>query len=278
MKIKFILVPTAIIIAIVLMIWNIWPNWFSEDMENSIKNLRADIAKEESAINNIKNKKNNIQSLSEELQNNQSDKDLFFGYYPFIRKEEDIVNKINHVALGSGIFLEEVLVEYGKIDKKNKSEQILAIKSGNKAINQKTSIEENILSSENSKIAEVQITPRFMDANISVYGEYAQIKSFLTSLQDTGLLNNVRYFDIYKEEAEPEEGEDGVGKLNANILISFGYVSRKKNTVESLIDNKLISAGKFDLETMNEEKKRLMEKKYPISEVGEVGDENPFLP
>ena len=286
MKIKFLLVPGAIIVSIVLMIWNIWPAWFASDLDNSIKNLRSDIKNDQLEIAKIKNRKNNIDLLNAELKKDSGNKNLIFNYYPVIRKEEDVVNKINHIALGSGVFLTEVSVEYGKVDEQNSSEKVLAINKKDEAstvLNEEeylsnggnTSLnEEDILAGQSGSNS----SPAFITAKISIYGDYPQIKEFFASLYATGLLNNIRSVSISKEKAQGAEGDvSSDGRLSAEATVSFGYMKKKNDPVIGLMDNPLFSSGKFDLGLLNEKKSLILEK-YPNSEVGETGTANPFIP
>ncbi len=271
MKVKFLLMPAAIIISIVVMIWHVWPAWFNKDLDNSITSLRATIAEEQSELDRIKQRKKNVDSLATNLQNDTANRDLVFGYYPVIRKEEDVVNKINHIAFGSGVFLTEIAVEYGKIDKKNDSMMTLAIPAKKEAA-AVTDAEKALLAAN-----KVEKTPSFVTADINVYGDYEQIKNFLYSLYATGLLNNVRVFDIHKGDENVAEGETSNNKLSADIKVSFGYISKKNDKAVDLIDNQLFASGNFNMESLNENRS-LMSEKYPNSEIGERGTANPFTP
>jgi len=272
MKIKFLLMPSAIIISIVIIIWNVWPTWFNQDLDDSIATLKLNIKTEQAEVNKIKERKQNVTKLTNELQSDSGNKDLVFNYYPIIRKEEDVINKINHVAFGAGVFLTEIGVEYGKTDKKNTLEKILAI-SAKKENTNITDAEKALLTG-----TKVEKTPSFVTADINVYGDYAQIKNFLYSLYATGLLNNVQSFDIHKgEDANAGEEEASSNKLNANIKISFGYISKKKDKAIDLINESLFASGNFNFDELNE-KRDLMSEKYPNSEIGERGIINPFAP
>lgn len=271
MKVKFLLMPSAIIISMVLAIWYIWPTWFDKNLDDSITNLRSTIAKEQTELDKVKQRKKNVDLLATELQNDTANKSLVFGYYPVIRKEEDVINKINHIAFGAGVFLTEINVEYGKIDKKNDSMMTLAIPAEKEAT-AVTDVEKALLSA-----GKVEKTPGFVTADINVYGDYDQIKNFLYSLYATGLLNNVRIFDIHKGDENVAEGEAPSNKLSADIKVSFGYISKKNDQAVDLIDNDLFAAGRFNMESLNENRS-LMSEKYPNSEIGERGSTNPFTP
>jgi len=274
MKIKFLLVPAAIVISIVILIWHVWPTWFNNDLDDSITTLRQDIKTEKEELDNVKKRKQNVDMLASELQGDTDNRDLIFNYYPVVRKEEDIVNKINHIALGSGIFLTEMTFEYGKIGKKNDSEEILAIPD--KEENKVTSVAESekTLLANNANLEKY---PNFIEADINAYGDYEQIKNFLYSLFTIGLLNNVQSFDIHKtENVNTIDGESITNnRLNVDIKVSFGYIVKKKGEAVDLINNPLFASESFNFEFLNENK-NLMSEKYPNSEIGERGILNPF--
>ncbi|MDX9855392.1 MAG: hypothetical protein WCZ08_03825 [Parcubacteria group bacterium] len=273
MKIKFILMPAAIVASIIIMIWHVWPAWFDKSLDNSVASLNEDIKAQEEEIAKIKNKKNNIEKLSQTLRSDISNKDLVFSYYPFIKKDEDIVNKINHIAFGSGVFVTGINVEYGKIDsKKDDSEKILAIPADKSDSAKGTDIEKAILSA-----GKTEKTPGFLTASIGVYGDYPQIKNFLHSLYLTEFLNNIRLFDIHRSNSGAA-GDSSAGKLEAEITVSFGYLSKmEEKNPDVIINNPLFSSSSFNLGALNE-KRELMSEKYPNSEMGEIGTVDLFVP
>lgn len=277
MKVKFLLVPASIIVALVVAIWHVWPTWFDASISNSIKTLTADIEKKEIEINRIKEREKNINKLTVTLQEDSTTRDLVFNYYPIVRKEEDVINKINHVALGSGVFLTKVNVEYGKIDEKNNSSKILAIPVKKEEVKAGSNNIEQAIANEK---ALKDLSKKFVTLSIGTYGDYDQIKGFLAGLNATGILNNIQSFEIKKEENKnvaTGEGESATGKLTAEIKVSFGYADKKNKKSSDLIDDALFESGSFNLEELNE-KKNLMTEDYPNSEVGEMGSINPFKP
>lgn len=267
MKIKFLLVPLAIILSIVIVIWNIYPAWLDKDSDKSIVVLKSSIETKQNDVDRIKERKKNVGVLYNKLQNDSASRDLVFSYYPTIRKEEDVINKINHIALGTGVFLTNISVEYGRIDsKKNDSSKILSIASNNKGDN---SVEQVLL---NNVEKDMERTPGFVTAETEIYGEYSQIKDFIYSLYVTGLLNNVQALDLHKE-----EDAEGGSRLVADVTASFGYLAEKNDQAVNLISDTMFASESLNLEPLNE-KKSLMSEKYPNSEVGEQGLVNPFAP
>ena len=274
MKLKFLMMPAVIIISIILIIWFIWPTWFDDSSSDSIVSIKKEINVTQNEINKIKQKKTNIASLDQSLQDNSEDKDLITKYYPTTHREEDIMNKINHIAFSSGVYIDDLSVEYGKKTEKEKINKILEIP---KNVVKISTVKSKTIAS--NKI--IPQGPGLVSFQLKIYGNYDQIKKFLNALYPIGLLSNIQSFGIEKEDNKEEGGDDNAEDtstlLTGKITVNFGYLKQRSSEIANLLEAPLFATNSFNFANIDEYKSLLLEK-YPNSEVGETGESNPFFP
>ncbi|EKE21745.1 MAG: hypothetical protein ACD_7C00142G0008 [uncultured bacterium] len=285
MKLKILLVPVSVAMSLVLIIGYIYPSWFGEDA-GSIKNIRNEIKKENDELLTVKTKKQNIEKLSQSLSENSDLEALINKYYPAYRNDEDVVSNINNIAFSEGVFLEEMQIEYKKVESEDPI-RLLAL-----PLRMDKPIETSAVASENGAVvvpgldesgASLEDLARakikFIEATLQIDGNYEQIKRFATSLNKVGLLNNIQTFEIYKKKDSASTDEDKqapADSLTADIVVGFGYYVFSDKQISSLLKEDLFNADKFNFYDVDNYR-NILTGNYKQSEMGEIGVQNPFL-
>lgn len=303
MKLKFLLMPTAIIISIILVIWYIWPRIFNENADNSVVSLKKEIKREKDELDKVNLQKSMIAKLNGQLASNEDIDKLVAEYYPEKIKEEEIINKVNQAAFASGVFVFDMDISldgknnkksaFGQGDDLGKMLKISEIAKNKVKTPTKTALTKDTVPKTKKIGRNKEKTNKWsaglISAKLDVFGNYDQIKSFLTSLYSLGMLNNVQSFNIAipddtkqnatSSENANEEGEsDGHSKtLEAITVINFAYQKRTPETLTDMLENNLFTVGEFRMAEIKE-KEDLMKEKYPKIEIGLTGESNPFFP
>ena len=290
MKLKILLMPFSVVLSLVLIIGYIYPSRFGEDA-NSIKNIKNEIEKKNEELLIVRAKKGNMTKLTQSLQNNADLESLINKYYPTYRNDEDVVNNINNVAFSEGVFLVNMGIEYKKVEASDDPVRVMAIPLKMSNVENNLITPENVsvdgiggeilLADENgillADLAKARI--KFIEANLEINGNYDQIKRFLVSLNKVGLLNNIKSFEILKnEKQETADDEENVSVdfLTAKTVIGFGYLISANRPINDLLSSDLFDKGEFNFYDVDR-KRGILIGNYKKSEVGEVGISNPFL-
>ena len=302
MKLKFLLMPTTIIISIILVIWYIWPRIFNENADNSVVTLKKEIKREKDELDKVNLQKNIITKLNGQLASNEDIDKLVAEYYPEKIKEEEIINKVNQAAFASGVFVFDMDISldgknkkssFGQSDDLGKVLKISEIAKNKVKTPAKTALTKDTTPKTKKIGRNKEKTNKWsaglISAKLDVFGNYDQIKSFLASLYSLGMLNNVQSFNIAipddtkqsatSSENANEEGEAGGHSktLEAVTVINFAYQKRNPETLTDMLENSLFTVGGFRIAEIKQ-KEDLMKEKYPKIEIGSTGESNPFFP
>ncbi|MGW8185204.1 MAG: hypothetical protein ACWGHO_03805 [Candidatus Moraniibacteriota bacterium] len=286
MKLKILLMPVAIIISMVLIIWHIYPTWLDEETSTSITNIKKEIAKTEGEISDIETRKSNIEKLSQSLASNADSEALINKFYPTYRNDEDVVNSINNIAFAEGVFLLDMKVEYKKIETSDDPTKLLLI-----PLEKVEPVIDDPQLALNGEVPAVEVDEngvpidsgrtkiKFIETSLKIYGNYDQIKKFLISLNKAGLINNIQSFKVYKKEnKEVVGGEERAVEgdiLNVDMVVGFTYLLSSTDSPEKLLRKSLFEKSEFDFSRVAD-KQDVLTGNYKKSEVGETGSANPF--
>lgn len=281
MKLKFLLMPVSVLVALILIIWHIYPTWFGSDT-TSIKSLRSEILKNQKEISDIENKKNNIVSLTQIIDSGSEMVNMVMNYYPTSRKDEDVITNINNIAFGEGVYLEDMDIAYEKMDDTDDPIKTMSLRPIEKI---EAPIDPSVVATEPAQITEeenlnLNSKINFVKADLVVNGNYDQIRRFLISLNKIGLLNNVQSFVVSKDDTEAaanEESSSNPDSLKGEISIGFGYANASKENVSDLLNLPVLTKSDFDYFDI-EKNSALLTGNYQKSDVGEAGLTNPFIP
>jgi|GEM_PF-2015150 len=282
MKLKLLLIPFAVLMSLILVIWYIYPSLFGDD-PNSIKNIRKEVSKIEGDIANIKNKKSNINKLTQAIESGGSLGDVVLNYYSNTRRDEDVINNLNNIAFNEGIYLDDIDLKYLKVDKSDDPVKVMSLKKI-EALTPAT-LSGGVTDIANQSQADLDIQTQELNGSrinyISVAlkgsGDYSQIRNFLISVNKIGLLNKVQSFKIYKDVVGKENESSDPNKLKFDLTIGFGYFKESKEPVVNLLNSPVLGLNDFDLSEI-EKSKDILTGNYQKSEIGETGLINPFIP
>ena len=286
MKLKILLMPVAIIISMVLIIWHIYPTWFDEETTSSITNVKKEIAKTESEISDIETRKSNIEKLSQSLAANVDSEELINKFYPTYRNDEDVVNSINNIAFAEGVFLLDMKVNYKKIETSDDPTKLLLI-----PLEKVEPVIDDAQLALTGEVPAVEVDEngvpidsgrakiKFIETSLKIYGNYDQIKKFLISLNKAGLINNIQSFKVYKKENKEVIGEEEktvTGDiLNVDMVVGFTYLLSSTDSPDKLLRKSLFEKSEFDFSRVVD-KQDVLTGNYKKSEIGETGSANPF--
>ncbi|MFH0969464.1 MAG: type 4a pilus biogenesis protein PilO [Patescibacteria group bacterium] len=262
MRLKIFFMPLAILVAIVMSIWYIWP------VAKEIMEKRANLGKVKENLNSILEKKQNLESLKASLDKNKDKEDFILNYLPVSRNESRIVNGINYIATNSGLSLISLAI----------SEVKALENSSNVPVNTSPVSAELLINAGSSEIGETPQNPkpetRFSEVKTVVSGKYESIKMFLDQLYSMEMLNKISIINISKgiNEGENQSGSD---ILVATINIEFGYMPAVHEENGSSLP--VFAKNNFDFSAyskLNESIKKIV----PVLDEGQKGKSNPFMP
>lgn len=285
MKLKFLMMPFAVIVSLVLVIWHIYPAWLGSDA-SSVSAIKAEIAKYEKDLSEIKGKKSAVSNLKNSMESDSANRDIVLNYYPNIRKDDDVINNINIIAFGEGVYLDDMDLDYLNIKENANPIRTMSLKNVEPIV---VSVDPTLIPVAGQEVQPIveSIAPTALNSKISYMattlkgsGNYNQIKNFLISLNKIGLLNNVQSFTVTKEKTSSSsstEVKDDDGMLEFEATIGFGYFKPSKEVVSTLLNHPILKKSSFDFSVI-QEKNTLLTGNYQKTEVGETSLANPFVP
>jgi len=105
MRLKLFFTPFAFFVAIIVIIWYIWPT------AQQIMAKNDEIKKNNESLNSILDKKNNVEILRGVLDGAKEKENFVLNYLPYSRNDERVVDAINYIATDSGSSLIKLSVE-----------------------------------------------------------------------------------------------------------------------------------------------------------------------
>jgi len=262
MSLKIIIVPLLVLTIIVFSIWLLVPAY--QEMKNSI----AKLDEAEANIENIEQKTQIAERLSQELSQDIETQDIIAGYIPFEKKEEDIFNNLNDIAYTQGMAVYNISL--------GKESSVPSAPSVPAAMDPFSGLP--------MPAAETIPVIRNVQASLGAVGDYDKIKGFLRKLANLKRYNNIASIKILKNKASTTGGEQAGassldnGILKMEVLASFNYLEKVKNAID--IDNKIFVTGQFDLSAADSIKKN-KDTIVPDINIGagaQTGKANPFIP
>ncbi len=304
MKLKFLFVPVSIIVSMVLVIWYIWPTWFSPE---GIKDYQKRIALKQCDLNEANLKVKNVESLKRFLESPEGKDaaDKIYGYFLSDERKENIINNINYAGSSSSVSIVNIAVDDVESGKGSGSEKsVLLINENGKVkkalpVSSVTQLCINEVMEKYGEITDanvdyldpfaavepideinnldndisVQDQNKIIKANISVIGSYKQLVVFLDNLYRIKMINNIASVDIVKESEDKEEGETG-DYLSMDVVVYFGYAPKDSSAVSNF-DDPIFEKNSFNLNAIEKMSKAM---NAPEISIGETGKDNPFLP
>ncbi|MCA9364840.1 MAG: hypothetical protein KC736_03030 [Candidatus Moranbacteria bacterium] len=184
MKLKILIFPISIFIALVVSIWVIWPGI------QSAQALSGEIKGKKNLLEELKKKKTTITKLNEQIQSDEAMAQTVVKFVPQESEEEKIVKAIDSLANNAGGFLVTVNMEDTK--------------------------EQGKVTSREDKDKEIELEKKSVLATIEFVSTYENSRNFLKSLYQLERMHRVTGYEIAAQEEEIEGVEGGQSQVVVN--------------------------------------------------------------
>ena len=249
MKMKILVIPFIVTIAVVFFIWLIYPA-FSNGTDG-IKENYANLKKEQEKLNELRDKNQNIENLSNQIAT-LPQKDILYFFIPEEAKEEEVVNGLNRLASESGLLLFDATVKQPEKNNTNVA-----------------SLDSDL----NGEEGEIKPQLKNFSTEIKLAGNYESIRKFLNSLGVFFRSNEVDSLEI-GENASKGEAAAGSGALVANASINFNFLSQSKLN-ESSVSNGVFSSSQLETKIIDNIKSQRTANNFQLN-VDQKGRSNLF--
>lgn len=278
MKLKIFLFPISILFATVVFSWFVWPMWF--DSSSGVLAIKKEIKEKRDDLGNVMGKQGNIRKLKADIERNSDIKDFVYQYLPKFRKKEFVLNDLSRMANSSQVLLAEFQFTEGEAFKtgvanKFDSKDELAIVTIN---DDGENVEMN--SKKDSKGDNEKLNkPSAVIASIKLFGQYENMKDFLSRIHNASMMNNVLSVKIDsvlpdEKEEELEEFSDKTSVLEMDVVVAFGYMEKKNIIVNENLSDSIFGKSSMDFSIIAEQMKEVVENKSV--EIESAGKDNPF--
>lgn len=262
MSLKILVLPTFIILEIILAIGYIKPN--IDDIlakQIEIQTMQDDLAKVDSVIANIQTIGRSVASRSEAVS-------FVEGYYPKMLDEERVVDLFNFLAQQSGIIVTAINIIPDAVVQ-------AADTVYNDAVNSGVAPEAATLMAEAAALA----APKSYSAEVTVIGDYGNIKDFFSRVHHSDRLHTTGEFAIEHREQDPSKTEEEAAAsiqnnfLSGTLQTTFPYVGQQRTG--NALNDPLFQSSAFNFKTI-EQAMSFVTNPLPTLENAQGGRENPF--
>ena len=245
MRLKILFFPFALIVSVVLLIWFISPEFAV------IKNKADELNSEEKTLREVINKKQNLNSLEASLKSNADKESFVLNYLSSEKKEEEIVNTLDYLAISSGISLLDLAVADTKADKIPSISPVAdSAENSEEALKNRSAVKE-------------------IEVELNLVGSYEGIKSFLNQVYKAEKANDIYFVNISRQ---PESDS-----LLADVKVNFSYLPQVRLNVNDGLNEPIFSQKRFEFAIVDD-LINLASSKIPEIEIDSTGKANPFLP
>ncbi len=235
MRLKVLFFPFALVTAVVMSIWYVWPAY-----QQSVEHKET-LTQKEKQRDKLKQRQVLVDNLFAQLNKNTAIKDFIFQYIPIKRDEEYIIDAIDDAAKKAGIILIVVDVLQGDnsqsffesynemYDKQFAADNVNAVGSGTEEKDNNT----------NNSFAEKIRHPHINEitADIVALGPYDGIRKFLDQMHKIDRMHGIISANLKKIDPEEEisvseimessnMSEDNV--ILVQMITSFAYMGNVK--------------------------------------------------
>lgn len=229
MKVKILLMPLAIVIAIGLCVWLVYPV-YSNGIDG-VKEKMGQLKDEQGKLNKLKERSSNANSLSAQIEGLSADRNILFEFIPTVPKEEQIFDNLNFLASKSSL-------------------AVFGITTSQKA---KSNSLENLDPALSDSLLVKMPEAENVETAVKMAGGYEGIKEFLVSLEKSSRHSDFSTLEIKKEEAKGEKTDSNV--LWFNFDASFNALEEAKVS-EGSINDPAFSENQLDTKTISEIKNK----------------------
>lgn len=261
MRLKILFFPLILVASISILISFVWPE------VSNIRQIASKNKEAEEMLALIREKKNIIRSLDQDLGKNSDKEKLVKEYLSVNKNEEKAINSISYLATASSVSLANVAIE----ENSQKAMEVAPVMED--AMSGDMLFESEITGLEQ---VDVPVDLKNTVFNITILGKYENIKAFLSGMTRMGLMNNIK--DVRISLQSPEVGEEGEIQskeiLSAEISSEFYYIENMH--IKGNVGLKVLNAPNFDFSQVDNIKQFISQGAATL-ESGEKGNRNPFL-
>jgi hypothetical protein len=255
MKVKILILPLALVIALSLMVWLVYPSYLDMQIKKKAlddKNIQ---------VSDLDQKNQKVKDLMGTLNANADKQVVVMKFLPESQKEEEIIASLNELASGEGVSVSGISISKPKIEVLPL--EVVAME------NQPSETSAGLVSPSREKVIN-------FDTNLSLYGNYEKIKNVIDKVYNLSRFNRITNLKISSSTIANKDGSAS-DNLQADMILGFNYLEMEKIGSVADVNNKILSSGRFDMSIVDEIQKN---KNTPVSLVNldSLGKANPFLP
>ena len=281
MRLKFLFFPIMLIVSLSIFIGYIWPAL------DDLKTANADKITDQNTLQAIKDKKTAIDKIDSQINDDSEGETVIDSYLPAQRVEERIIAGVNFLATDSGISLVNISLKDGAAapiagataDQTGAVANVVAAGITPVDATNSAAIAEAASASASLPAQGAASSLQSTEADISISGNYANLRLFLDQLQRMSIFNSIKSVSISAPVAAPGDAAAApatdASVLSAHVIVDYGYLNLAN------MDNQKIANFQPGLDSSTiAVVKQYISKKTPTADSGgnSNGKTNPFLP
>ena len=253
MKLKLLLAPSIIILAVVLLIWVVYPAYTNGT--DGVREKYQALEKQKEMTTSLLARLDNVKKLGSALDNDTSAKNTIFNYIPQNKEDEKVIENLNFLAMKNSLAVLNISL----------SEPVDSLTLVATPV--------DAMSPQAADISAKKVVPKKLMANFSVFGSYENMRVLLDNLSKMKRFNKVSILEMKSTRKEDQSLSEN---LQMNIGLEFNYLLNNYNLTDEDINNDVFVGGVFDEKIVDEIVKS---KNVDVNNVlpGEIGTNNPFL-
>jgi Tfp pilus assembly protein PilO len=259
MKLKILITPLIILVAIIATIMVILPMAFeTRDKFFELKEARNKLAE-------ISEKMEKSDLLKQELAANAQKQNVLLKYLPMEKQEEDVINNLNAVAASAGVAITEMEILPEKTTGTGKADKTVKANLTSEEVEMAGQKQEEGNRSEAGLLNAVNV-------KLSVIGSYDNLKNAVGKIGQMQRANQLASLKIFQPTAQEKNPSNN---LQATVELSFSYL--KKVTLAN-VSSRILESGKFEMLPVVDQIENNLKTEFAEINLGAAGKANPFLP
>jgi hypothetical protein len=267
-KVKILIIPLVLAIALALVVWLIYPAYLNMNVQKKAlenKNLQ---------VSDLTQKEQKVKELMSSLNASAEEQAVVMKFLPGSQKEEEIIASLNDIASQEEVSVSGISVSKPKIEAPPLESIAASIPPAPSLAAVGQTEGDNASQASDSAPPNIAKTIKFQ-AELDLYGPYEKIKNVINKVYSLDRFNRAVSLEI--SHSDSESGKENTDNLQANLALEFNYLEMAKMETVADMNNKILTLGKFDMSVVDEIKKN---RSTPISsmDINSTGKANPFLP
>jgi Tfp pilus assembly protein PilO len=261
MQLKIIIVPTLVILALILAIGFIKPDY------DTLSQKRALLVEKQGEVARIETVKTNIATLTSQLESKSDLEQWSLRYYPEAMDQERIIDSFNFMALQSGLVIKSMEMKEIIVEKKETFDVGGPL----------TSIPGATPDPDMPLVPSYQPpTPNSYVAQVRAKGSYENLKNFMDRLSRMDRMNTLRLMSIGTDTENKETTEETVAATDQLV----GTFEARFDHVQNPQEQNALNIPVFEQATLAtdglEKAKARATSAVPVLNVDQSGRANPF--